>query len=169
MFGEGNPKARLMFVGEGPGADEDRQGKPFVGRAGQLLTKMIRAMGFDRSEVYIANIVKCRPPGNRDPEPLEINTCLPFLKSQIATVKPRVLVALGRTATCSLLSTKESLSALRGRFHDLDGIPLMPTYHPSFLLRKEADRRYKGEAWEHLQKVMALLESPGSRWETKYE
>lgn len=169
VFGEGNPRARVMFVGEGPGADEDRQGEPFVGRAGQLLTKMIRAMGFDRSEVYIANIVKCRPPANRDPEPLEISTCLPFLKSQIAAVKPRVLVALGRIATCSLLGTTEPLSALRGRFHDLDGTPLMPTYHPSFLLRKEADRRYKAEAWEHLQKVMAFLESPGSHWETRHE
>jgi uracil-DNA glycosylase family 4 len=157
VFGEGPPHAALMFVGEGPGADEDRQGRPFVGKAGQLLTKMIRAMGFDRSEVYIANIVKCRPPGNRDPLELEINTCLPFLKSQIEAIKPKVIVALGKTATWSLLNTRESLSNLRGKFHDLEGIPVMPTYHPLFLLRKEKDRQFKAEAWEHLQKAMALL------------
>jgi uracil-DNA glycosylase len=157
VFGEGSPHAALMFVGEGPGADEDRQGRPFVGKAGQLLTKMIRAMGFDRSEVYIANIVKCRPPGNRDPLELEINTCLPFLKSQIEAIKPKVIVALGKTATWSLQNTRESLSNLRGKFHDLEGIPVMPTYHPSFLLRKEKDRKFKAEAWEHLQKAMALL------------
>lgn len=159
VFGEGNPNARLMFVGEGPGADEDRQGKPFVGRAGQLLTKMIRAMGFDRSEVYITNIVKCRPPKNRDPQPVEISTCFPFLKSQIAAVKPGVIVALGKIATWSLLNTKEPLANLRGRFHDLEGTPLMPTYHPSFLLRQEQERKYKAEAWEHLQNVMALLKN----------
>ena len=169
VFGEGNPDANLMFVGEGPGADEDRQGKPFVGRAGQLLTKMIRAMGFDRSEVYIANIVKCRPPENRDPLALEISTCLPFLKSQMTAVKPRVIVALGKTATSSLLNTKESLSYLRGKFHDLDGIAVMPTYHPSFLLRKEQERKYKAEAWEHLQKVIAFLKSEHSYSESKDE
>jgi DNA polymerase len=164
VFGEGNPNAELMFVGEGPGADEDRQGKPFVGRAGQLLTKMIRAMGFDRSEVYIANIVKCRPPENRDPVELEICTCLPFLRSQIAAIKPRAIVALGKIATWSLLDTKESLSNLRGTFQDLQGIPVMPTYHPSFLLRQEKERRFRAEAWEHLQKVMALLKTNHSDW-----
>ncbi|MBI5252200.1 MAG: uracil-DNA glycosylase [Desulfomonile tiedjei] len=169
VFGEGNPNAELMFVGEGPGADEDREGKPFVGRAGQLLTKMIRAMGFDRSEVYIANIVKCLPPENRNPKTLEISTCLPFLKSQVTAVKPRVVVALGRIATSSLLNTTESLSNLRGQFHDFDGILLMPTYHPSFLLRQERDRKYKAEAWEHLQKVMAYLKSTHSHLESKDE
>jgi uracil-DNA glycosylase len=160
VFGEGNPNAGLMFIGEGPGADEDRQGRPFVGRAGQLLTRMIQAMRLDRDEVYIANTVKCRPPENRDPEPVEIRTCFPFLEGQIAAIAPKVIVALGRVATCTLLDTKESISNLRGEFRYRNGIPIMPTYHPSFLLRAEPDKRPKAEAWADLQKVMALLESP---------
>ncbi len=164
VFGEGNPQARLMFVGEGPGADEDRQGRPFVGRAGQLLTKMIGAMTLDRSEVYIANIVKCRPPKNRNPKPDEIATCFPFLQRQIRAVAPEVIVALGRVSAGTLLESTESISRLRGRFHDYEGIRVMPTYHPSFLLRKEDDRRWKGEAWSDLKQVMGLLSLrlPGS-------
>lgn len=160
VFGEGDPDARLMFVGEGPGADEDREGRPFVGRAGQLLTKMIRAMGFDRSEVYIANVVKCRPPKNRDPEGPEIATCFPFLEAQIEAVNPDVIITLGRIATKSLLGTTRTLGTLRGSFHDRRGIPVMPTYHPSFLLRQEPDRQPKAQAWADLKKVMELLELP---------
>jgi len=157
VFGEGNPRARIMFIGEGPGADEDRQGSPFVGRAGQLLTRMIAAMGLDRSQVYIANVVKCRPPENRDPETGEIQTCLPFLEEQIAAISPEVIVTLGRIAAHTLLDTGESISKIRGRFHDYKGIPMMPTYHPSFLLRQEPNRRFKAEAWSDLQKVMEML------------
>jgi uracil-DNA glycosylase family 4 len=160
VFGEGNPNARLMFIGEGPGADEDRQGRPFVGRAGQLLTRMIQAMRLERADVYIANIVKCRPPKNRDPEPLEIHTCLPFLEGQIAAVAPEVIVTLGRVAACTLLETKDPISNMRGEFRYRNGIPVMPTYHPSFLLRAEPDKRPKAEAWSDLQKVMALLDRP---------
>ena len=157
VFGEGAPHARLMFVGEGPGADEDREGRPFVGRAGRLLTKMIQAMGLSRSEVYIANVVKCRPPRNRDPEAPERDACLPFLEKQINAVSPEVIVTLGRVAANTLLNTKESLGKIRGTFHDWGGIPVMPTYHPSFLLRQEPDRRHKGEAWTDLKQVMQLL------------
>jgi uracil-DNA glycosylase len=160
VFGEGNPHARLVFVGEGPGEDEDEQGRPFVGRAGQLLSRMIRAMNLDRFDVYIANIVKCRPPGNRPPHRREIETCLPFLESQIAAVNPAVIVALGKVAACALLGTDEPVSRMRGRFHDRKGIPVMPTYHPSFLLREEPDRKHKAEAWADLKEVMALLELP---------
>jgi len=155
VFGEGDPHAAIMFVGEGPGADEDRQGRPFVGRAGALLTKMIHAMGLDRSQVYIANVVKCRPPGNRDPEPGEISACIAFLERQIKCVSPKIIVALGRIAAAALLNRKEPLSKLRGTFHERNGIKIMPTYHPSFLLRQERERRYKAEAWSDLQKVMA--------------
>lgn len=160
VFGEGDPDARLMFVGEGPGGDEDREGRPFVGRAGQLLTKMIHAMGFDRSEVYIANVVKCRPPDNRDPDGLEIATCFPFLEAQIEAVNPDVIITLGRIATKSLLGTTRALGTLRGSFHDRRGIPVMPTYHPSFLLRQEPDRQPKAQAWADLKKVMELLGLP---------
>ena len=142
VFGEGNPSARLMFVGEGPGADEDREGRPFVGRAGQLLTKMINAMKLDRSEVYISNIVKSRPPGNRNPAPLEIQACFPFLERQIAAIQPEVIVALGKIAANTLLETGEPIGKLRGKFHDRRGIPVMPTYHPSFLLREVPRKRY---------------------------
>ncbi|MGC8604547.1 MAG: uracil-DNA glycosylase [Desulfomonilaceae bacterium] len=160
VFGEGSPVARLMFVGEGPGADEDREGRPFVGRAGQLLNRMIMAMGLDRSKVYIANVVKCRPPGNRDPESDEIDTCLPYLRAQIRAISPEVIVGLGRIAVSSLLGRKVSLTKIRGNFSYVNGIPIMPTYHPSFLLRKGLDRKWKAEAWEDLRKVMALLGLP---------
>jgi DNA polymerase len=157
VFGEGNDRARLMFVGEGPGADEDRVGRPFVGKAGQLLTRMITAMTLERTDVYIANVVKCRPPKNRDPEAGEIEICLPFLKAQIRAVQPDVIVTLGRTATAALLRTTEPMGSLRGQFHDYDGIPVMPTYHPSFLLHNENDRSWKAKVWSDLKQVMAFL------------
>ncbi len=160
VFGEGDPNARLMFIGEGPGADEDREGRPFVGKAGKLLTKMIQAMGVDRSKVYIANVVKCRPPGNRDPEPDEKSACVPFLEAQIEAVKPEAIVTLGRIAASTLLNTKDPIGKIRGTFHHWKGIPVMPTYHPSYLLRQELDRRRKAEAWADLKQVMALLGLP---------
>jgi DNA polymerase len=135
VFGVGDPRAKLMFVGEGPGADEDAQGEPFVGRAGQKLNEMIRAIGLDRKDVYIANVVKCRPPNNRDPEPDEVATCSPFLFRQIEAIAPRVIVALGSPATKTLLKTKVGITALRGKWGDFRGIPVMPTFHPAFLLR----------------------------------
>jgi DNA polymerase len=162
VFGEGNPEAMLMFIGEGPGAEEDSEGRPFVGKAGRLLSRMIKAMGLDRSQVYIANIVKCRPPENRDPHPVEIDTCFPFLVAQIESVRPEIIVALGRIATGVLLRTKEPIGKLRGAFHNWNGIAVMPTYHPSFLLRQEVDRRYKALAWADLKKVMGLLDLPVS-------
>ena len=154
VFGDGSPTARLMFVGEGPGADEDTQGIPFVGKAGQLLNNMIAAMGLQRAEVYIANIVKCRPPNNRVPEPVEANICSQFLLRQIDVVQPQVIVALGSTAATYLLGVKRSLSALRGTWHTCRGAKLAVTYHPAFLLR---DPRMKAEAWKDLQMVMAEL------------
>ena len=154
VFGDGSPHARLMFVGEGPGADEDAQGLPFVGRAGQLLNNMIAATGLKREQVYIANIVKCRPPQNRTPEPEEANTCSPFLFQQIDVVRPEVLVALGSTAATYLLGVKSSLSGLRGRIHACRGTKLIVTYHPAFLLR---DPRQKKEAWQDLKLAMAEL------------
>jgi uracil-DNA glycosylase family 4 len=170
VFGVGNPKAELMFVGEGPGADEDEQGEPFVGRAGQLLNNMIKAMGITRESVYIANIVKCRPPGNRTPEREECETCSPFLMRQIAVIKPKVVVALGAVAAKTLLAMSSSMAQLRGRFYDFkpagfrndtrsndpdwNGCKLAVTYHPAFLLR---DPRQKGEAWKDLQMVMKEL------------
>ena len=154
VFGDGNAKARLMFVGEGPGADEDETGIPFVGKAGQLLNNMIGAMGLKREEVYIANIVKCRPPGNRVPEPVEANTCTQFLVRQMDVVQPEVVVALGATAAMYLLGVKQSLGGLRGRWHTCRGAKLVVTYHPAFLLR---DPRQKGEAWKDLQMVMAEM------------
>ncbi len=170
VFGVGNPAAELMFVGEGPGADEDAQGEPFVGRAGQLLNNMIKAMGIEREQVYIANIVKCRPPGNRTPEREECATCSPFLMRQIAVIKPKVIVALGAVAAKTLLAMNASMAQLRGRFYDFrpagirnsdrsndprwDGCKLAVTYHPAFLLR---DPRQKGEAWKDLQMVMKEL------------
>jgi uracil-DNA glycosylase len=154
VFGDGSPGARLMFVGEGPGADEDVQGIPFVGKAGQLLNNMITAMGLAREDVYIANIVKCRPPGNRVPEPIEANTCSQFLLRQIDVVQPQVIVALGSTAATYLLGVKQSLSGLRGRWHTCRGAKLVVTYHPAFLLR---DPRQKVEAWKDLQMVMGEL------------
>ncbi|MGA8869234.1 MAG: uracil-DNA glycosylase [Candidatus Sulfotelmatobacter sp.] len=166
VFGVGNPRAELMFVGEGPGADEDEQGEPFVGRAGQLLNNMIKAMGLKREEVYIANIVKCRPPGNRTPERDECETCSPFLMRQIAVIKPKVVVALGAVAAKNLLAINAPMSELRGRWYDFrptgarsndpswNGARLAVTYHPAFLLR---DPRQKGEAWKDLQMVMREL------------
>jgi uracil-DNA glycosylase family 4 len=154
VFADGNPNARLLFVGEGPGADEDAQGLPFVGRAGQLLNNMIAAMGLKREEVYIANIVKCRPPGNRTPEPEEANTCSPFLFRQIDVVRPQVLVALGATAATYLLGQRQPLAGLRGRVHAFRGMQLIVTYHPAFLLR---DPRQKKEAWADLQIAMREL------------
>jgi DNA polymerase len=165
VFGTGDPNAELMFVGEGPGADEDEQGLPFVGRAGQLLNNMIAAMGLKREQVYIANIVKCRPPGNRTPERDECDTCSPFLMRQIRVIRPKVIVALGATAAKNLLAVNDSMASLRGRFYDFsppratDGdkpfhCKLAVTYHPAFLLR---DPRQKGEAWKDLQMVMKEL------------
>ena len=154
VFGDGSPSARLMFVGEGPGADEDAQGLPFVGKAGQLLNNMIAAMGLKREEVYIANVVKCRPPGNRTPEPEEANTCSPFLFRQIDVVRPQVLVALGATAATYLLGQRQPLAGLRGRVHAFRGMQLIVTYHPAYLLR---DPRQKKEAWADLQIAMREL------------
>ena len=154
VFADGSPDARLMFVGEGPGADEDAQGLPFVGRAGQLLNNMIVAMGLKREEVYIANIVKCRPPQNRTPEPEEANTCVQFLNKQIKVVRPEVIVALGATAATYLLGQRQPLAGLRGRVHGFRGTKLIVTYHPAFLLR---DPRQKKEAWADLQIAMKEL------------
>lgn len=154
VFGDGDASARLMFVGEGPGADEDASGVPFVGKAGQLLNNMIGAMGLRREQVYIANIVKCRPPQNRVPEPVEANTCTQFLVEQMDVVQPEVVVALGSTAAMYLLGVKQSLSSLRGRWHSVRGAKMVVTYHPAFLLR---DPRQKGEAWKDLQMVMAEM------------
>ena len=163
VFGQGNPDARLVFVGEAPGFEEDRQGLAFVGRAGQLLTRMIGAMGLSRDDVFICNVLKCRPPNNRDPSAEEILACEPYLRRQIATIEPEVLVALGAPAAKTLLNTAQSIGKLRGRFHDYflsgvagDGpsIPLMPTYHPAYLLRSPAEKR---KAWDDLQMVMQLL------------
>jgi len=154
VFADGSPDARLMFVGEGPGADEDAQGLPFVGRAGQLLNNMITAMGLKREEVYIANVVKCRPPGNRTPEPEEANTCVPFLFRQIDVVRPEVIVALGATAATYLLGQRQPLAGLRGRVHSFRNSKLIVTYHPAFLLR---DPRQKKEAWADLQIAMREL------------
>lgn len=162
VFGSGNPSARLMFVGEGPGADEDAQGLPFVGRAGQLLTKMIESMNVGgrrlaRDEVYIANIIKCRPPGNRDPEPDEIAACEGFLFAQIAIIQPRVIVALGAFAARTLLRSKAPISALRGRFHEYRGTLLMPTFHPAYILRNYTEETRR-TVYEDLKKATAVLE-----------
>lgn len=154
VFADGNPNARLMFVGEGPGADEDASGIPFVGKAGQLLNNMITAMGLKREEVYIANIVKCRPPGNRNPEPVEANTCSQFLVDQIDIVQPQFIVALGAIAATYLLGVKKPLVALRGQWHDVRGSKTAVTYHPAYLLR---DPSMKGEAWKDLQRVMVAM------------
>jgi uracil-DNA glycosylase len=154
VFGVGSPNADLMFVGEAPGADEDIQGIPFVGRAGQLLTKMIEAMGYTRDDVYIANVVKCRPPENRNPEPDEIASCEPFLFRQIETIQPKVIVALGSFATKTLLRTQDPISRLRGRVYDYHGAKLIPTFHPSFLLRSPGQKKY---AWEDLKTALGIM------------
>jgi DNA polymerase len=154
VFGVGNVNADLMFVGEGPGADEDAQGEPFVGRAGQLLNNMITAMGLKRSDVYIANVVKCRPPSNRTPEKDECDTCSPFLMRQIDVIKPKVIVALGAVAAKNLLAVSDSMANLRGRWYDFRNSKLLVTYHPAYLLR---DPRQKKEAWKDLQMAMKYL------------
>jgi len=155
VFGSGNPRAKLVFVGEGPGRDEDLQGEPFVGQAGKLLTRIIEAIQLTREEVYIANIIKCRPPENRNPEPDEIAACEPFLLRQIQAIQPKLICALGTFAAQTLLQTAEKISALRGRFHPYQGILLMPTYHPAFLLRNPS---YKRDVWEDVKKVKAEYE-----------
>ncbi len=154
VFGVGNVNADLMFIGEGPGADEDAQGEPFVGRAGQLLNNMISAMGLKREDVYIANVVKCRPPGNRTPEKDECDTCSPFLMRQIEVIKPKVIVALGAVAAKNLLAMNDSMANLRGRWYDFKDSKLLVTYHPAYLLR---DPRQKKEAWKDLQMAMKYL------------
>jgi uracil-DNA glycosylase family 4 len=160
VFGVGNPNADLMFVGEAPGADEDEQGEPFVGRAGQLLTKIIEAIGLKREDVYIANVIKCRPPGNRNPEPDEVDRCEPFLFRQVDAIKPKVVVALGKFAAQSLLKTTDPITRLRGRVYKYRGASLIPTFHPAYLLRNPASKR---EVWEDMKKVRALLaEEPAS-------
>lgn len=155
VFGAGNPDAKLMFVGEGPGRDEDLQGEPFVGRAGKLLDKIIEAMGYKRKDVYIANIQKCRPPNNRNPEPDEVASCKPFLLRQVEIIKPKVIVCLGSVATQNLLETDAKITRMRGNFTEWQGTPVMPTYHPAFLLR---NANMKKPVWEDMQKVMKLLE-----------
>jgi uracil-DNA glycosylase family 4 len=154
VFGEGNEKARLMFIGEGPGYDEDVQGRPFVGRAGQLLTKIIQSINLPREEVYITNIVKCRPPQNRNPEPDEIQSCHPFLMEQIRVIQPKIICALGTFSAQTLLKTNVKITALRGRFYDLEGIKVIPTYHPAFLLRNPERKR---EVWEDMKKIAECL------------
>lgn len=159
VFGTGNPRARLMFIGEGPGADEDRQGEPFVGAAGQLLNRILAKMGLSREEVYIANVVKCRPPGNRNPEAEEMAACLPFLLKQIQAIRPRIIVTLGAIATHALLETKAPLNRLRGVWQQWRGIRVMPTFHPSYLLRVPQERI---KTWEDMQKVLVVYrESAG--------
>ena len=155
VFGEGNPRAKIVFVGEAPGADEDEQGLPFVGRAGQLLTKIIEAMGLSRRDVYICNILKCRPPQNRNPLPEEIAACEPFLKQQLRIISPQIICALGTFAAKTLLQTDAPISVLRGRFHHYEGIKLMPTYHPAYLLRNPAAKK---TVWEDVQLIMKELQ-----------
>jgi uracil-DNA glycosylase len=155
VFGTGNPKAGLMFIGEGPGHEEDRQGLPFVGAAGQLLTKIIHAIDLTREDVYITNVVKCRPPNNRDPEPDEVEACRPFLDRQIESIRPRVICALGRVAALNLLRTDEGITRIRGKIYSYRGAKLVPTYHPAFLLRNPAKKR---ECWEDMKLIRRLLD-----------
>jgi uracil-DNA glycosylase len=157
VFGVGNPHASLVFVGEAPGADEDAQGEPFVGRAGQLLTKIIEAMGLHRQDVYICNIIKCRPPNNRTPETEEIVACQPFLLQQLRVIAPKFICALGGPAAQTLLQTKEPISRLRGRFHDFHGIPLLPTFHPAFLLRNPNEKK---TVWEDMKLLVRHMQQP---------
>lgn len=152
VFGEGNPEARVVFVGEGPGADEDRTGRPFVGRAGELLTKMIEALEWQREDVFICNVVKCRPPGNRDPKPEEIATCHPFLQRQLEIIRPRVIVTLGKPATSTLLGRPVAITRLRGTWQEWNGIPLMPTFHPAYLLRQYTTQNRQA-VWDDLRAV----------------
>jgi len=156
VFGDGNPRAQIVFIGEAPGADEDEQGLPFVGRAGQLLTRIIEAMGLNRKDVYICNILKCRPPQNRNPLPEEILACEPFLKQQLKIISPRIICALGTFAAKTLLKTESPITALRGRFHSYNGIPLMPTYHPAYLLRNPSAKKL---VWDDVQLIMKELQT----------
>ena len=158
VFGEGSPRARLMFVGEGPGRDEDRTGRPFVGPAGQLLTRIIAAIGFTRDQVYIANVIKCRPPGNRTPQPAEIAACAPFLKRQIRAVAPDFICTLGSVAAQFLLSVQTPISRLRGRFHHYEDVPVMPTFHPAYLLRNPEQKR---AVWEDMKTLMRAMDKAG--------
>jgi uracil-DNA glycosylase len=173
VFGVGNPDAELMFIGEAPGADEDKQGEPFVGRAGQLLTRIIETMGFTRQEVYIANILKCRPDtpsssfGNRPPTPREMQTCRPYLIEQIDVIEPKVLVALGAVAVEGLLGTRGTMRELRGRWHSYNGTPLMITYHPAYLLRNQAPSE-KRKVWEDMLQVLDRLEKPITEKQRNY-
>ena len=157
VFGEGDPSAALVFIGEGPGADEDRQGEPFVGRAGMLLTKIIEAMGLTRQEVYIANVVKCRPPGNRAPEPDEIAACLPYLEKQIDLIKPKIICTLGNVATQTVTGVRSPISTMRGRPYDYRGITVIPTFHPAACLRNP---EIKKDVWEDVKKVMKAIDLP---------
>ncbi len=157
VFGEGNPHALLVFVGEAPGRNEDLQGKPFIGRAGELLTRIIEAIDLTREEVYITNILKCRPPNNRNPKPDEIKICLPFLLKQLEAIRPRVICALGTFAAQTLLGTENKISALRGRFHDYQGAKLMPTYHPAFLLRNP---HFKKAVWDDMKMIREEYKKP---------
>jgi DNA polymerase len=159
VFGEGNPRAEILFIGEGPGEEEDRQGRPFVGRAGKLLTDIILGMKLRREDVYIANIVKCRPPGNRDPEPDEIATCSPFLLDQIRAIGPKAIVTLGRPSTSTLLGRPVQITRVRGVWHEFQGVPLMPTYHPAFVLRQYTPK-IRGEVWEDMKKVLERIGRP---------
>jgi uracil-DNA glycosylase len=155
VFGEGNPKAAIVFVGEGPGFEEDQQGRPFVGAAGQLLTDIIeKGMKIGRAEVYICNIVKCRPPNNRNPEPDEVEACIGFVKKQIAAIRPKIIVTLGNVPTQNLLNTKQGITRMRGTWQEYEGIPVMPTFHPSYLLRSPGE---KGKVWEDIKMVMGRL------------
>lgn len=156
VFGEGDPRSRVLFIGEGPGAEEDRTGRPFVGQAGQVLDGMIRALGLERSRVYITNVVKCRPPGNRDPKEDEVAACASFLDRQIDLIRPEVIVALGKPASHRLTGTTKPMGALRGRWASYRGIPLMPVFHPAYMLRNPLVKR---EAWEDLKLIMKRLES----------
>ncbi len=154
VFGEGNPAAELMFIGEGPGRDEDQQGRPFVGEAGKLLTSLINRMGFEREDVYIGNIVKCRPKNNRDPEQDEISSCLPFIKAQAQIIRPKAIMVLGRIAAHTLLGSNTPISKLRGHFAEFEGIPVMPTFHPAYLLRNRSE---KLKVWDDALKVLKKL------------
>lgn len=173
VFGTGNPHAALMFVGEAPGADEDQRGEPFVGAAGELLTKIIGVMGLSREDIYTANVLKCRPdipkgaPGNRPPSPQEMQNCLPYLREQIAIIQPRVLVALGKTAMAGLTGAEDTMSAMRGRWFRFEGIPLLPTYHPSYLLRNGSNTE-KRKVWEDMMLVMEKLAMPISEKQRGY-
>ena len=160
VFGEGSEKAKLMFIGEGPGYDEDVQGRPFVGKAGQLLTKIIQSIHLQREEVYIANIIKCRPPQNRNPEPDEIQSCYPFLMNQIQAIQPRIICALGTFAAQTLLHTDAKITTLRGRFFDLAGIKVLPTYHPAYLLRSPERKR---EVWEDMKQISEWMAKEDGR------